>query len=64
MKKWKEKLRKVIDIFGEVVFLYMLFVLFEISAAFMLDEPKIFVPTFLICVVLIFIDRFRNRKRK
>lgn len=62
MEELKKKIHKKLDILSEIIFVYMLFVLFEISIAFMMDEPKIFVPTFIISAIIVFVGRFKKRK--
>lgn len=62
MEKLRDKMHKSMDILSEIILTYMLFVLFEISVAFMIDEPKIFVPTFIISAIIVFIGRFRKKK--
>ncbi len=62
MEKLKEILCKAANIGFEILITYMLLVLFEIAVAFMFDEPKIFIPTLIICAVFVFINRFKKRK--
>ena len=62
MKELRNKIRKSMDILSEIIFTYMLFVLLEISVAFMMDKPKIFVPTFIISAIIVFVGRFRKKK--
>lgn len=62
MGELRNKMRKSMDILSETIITYMLFVLFEISVAFMIDEPKIFVPTFIISAIIVFVGRFRKKK--
>ena len=42
MRELRDKMLKRMDILSEIILTYMLFVLFEISVAFMIDEPKTF----------------------
>ncbi len=60
MEKLKKIFHKVADAGFEILLLYMFFTLFEIAIAFMFDEPKIFIPTLIICALLVFINRFKN----
>ena len=62
MRELRDKMLKRMDILSEIILTYMLFVLFEISVAFMIDEPKIFVPTFIISAIIVFIGRYKKRK--
>lgn len=62
MEELRNKMRINMDVLSEIILTYMLFVLFEISVAFMIDEPKIFVPTFIISAIIVFVGRFRKRK--
>lgn len=62
MKELRNKIRKSMDILSEIIFTYMLFVLLEISVAFMMAKPKIFVPTFIISAIIVFVGRFRKKK--
>ena len=62
MRELRDKMLKRMDILSEIILTYMLFVLFEISVAFMIDEPKIFVPTFIISAIIVFIGRVKKRK--